>query len=419
MWDNTNLPEFGCLSGVKIVHATQSTSGPFGVQLLADYGADVIWAENCTSPDITRFSNSFAVDSERKNQRNLGLNLGTPEGKEILCKLLKYADVFIENGKGGQYAKWGLTDEYLWSINPKLIIAHISGFGETGLPEYIGRPSYDPIAQAFSGYTYSNGNLETAPYPVGPYAADFFTALYLAVSVLAALYKVRETGKGESIDLAQYELMMRTQQYQADWFTSHVVKERAGFPPAYAGCGCFQCKDGEYLQCFLMGAGVLRKAIEFFGLEYGSDAFPKNISLIYANDEKSGIPFNNAIKAYLATKTADEAQKELLALGLAVSKVNSLADLENDPHVKTREVISEWTSFKGEKVKSVGPVPKFKNYPAKIWRAAPYLGMDNEEILSQIGFTNDEISSLYEKKVIGNDEEMKFCAPLGKPKKTL
>lgn len=413
MWKNNNLPEFGTLSGVKVVHATQSTAGPFGVQMLADYGADVIWLENAMAPDIVRFSRSYAIESERKNQRNLALNIPTPEGKEILLKLLKDADVFVETSKGGQYAKWGLSDETLWEINPKLIIVHISGFGQTGLPEYVSRASFDPIAQAFSGYTFANANPTTAPYAVGPYTADFVTALFSAMSIMAALYKVRQTGIGESIDLAQYEVMMRSQQYIADWFSDHRYVEQAGHPSAYAGCGVFACKDGEYIQLFLIGPAVLRKAIPLFGLEYGSQDYPENVSLIYAKTD-AGKRFNEAIKAYLSQKTAFEAQAELLGDGFPVCKIYNYEDLENDPHVKAREVISEWQTFKGATARAVGIVPKFKNYPGQIWRAAPYQGMDNEEVLREIGYTAEEIEDLYQNKIIGKDAKMKFCVPFDK-----
>jgi L-carnitine CoA-transferase len=412
MWENKNLPSFGPLSGVKVVHATLAAAGPVAAQLLADYGADVIWIENALIPDITRFSRSFAIESDRKNQRNLALNIPTPEGKEILLSLLKDADIFLEASKGGQYKKWGLTDEALWEVNPKLVIAHISGFGQTGLSEYINRASYDSIAQAFSGYTFSNANPDTAPY-AAPYTADFMTALYGTLSMLAALNKAKETGIGESIDIAQYEVMMRSQQYISDWFSEDRLVEQAGYPSYYSGCGVYPCKDGEYIQVFFLGAGVLKKAIPLVGLEYGSKDYPENISMLLANSD-AGKRFTEAVTAYLVQKTAREAQAEMLALSLPVNKINNYQDLEEDPHVKAREMISEWESFKGAAVRAVSIVPKFKKNPGKIWRPAPYLGMDNEEILGQLGYPTEKIEELYKKRIISKDAAMKFCVPFEK-----
>jgi len=410
MWGNKNLPEFGCLSGVKVVHASQSVAGPFGPLLFAEYGADVLWLENALAPDISRSGASFGPEAERVNQRNLALNIPTPEGMEILSRILKDADVYVESTKGGQYAKWGLSDEALWKINPRLVIAHVSGFGQTGLPEYVGRPSYDAIAQAFSGYTYSNGNPTTAPYAVGPYTADYMTALFQAVAILAALHKVQKTGVGESIDIAQYELMMKVQNAQPDWFTEARPVNPAGKPSIMAGWGCYRCSDGEYVQLCLIGGGIVKKAVPFFGLEYGSDEIPAGTAIIFA-ETPGGKKFLDAVDAYLGSKTAAEAADEMRAAGLPATKVNTLEDLENDPHVQARDIIEEWESVKGAKVRSVGPVPRFKNNPGRIWRPAPFMGMDNEEVLAELGYSADEIASFYEKRVVTKDAEMKFTYP--------
>ena len=148
MYGNPDLPVFGCLQGVKMVHATQAVAGPFGGTIFAEHGADVLWLENALAPDPGRLTGRKFFQSERRNQRTLALNIPSPEGREILFRLLREADVFVENGKGGQFEKWGLDDETLWKVNPRLIIAHVSGFGESGDPDYVNRPAYDAIAQA-------------------------------------------------------------------------------------------------------------------------------------------------------------------------------------------------------------------------------------------------------------------------------
>jgi L-carnitine CoA-transferase len=401
VWKNKNLPDFGCLNDIKIVHATQSTAGPFGVQLLADFGADVLWIENALAPDITRFSGDVAIETQRVNSRNLSLNVPSEEGREVFFKVLKDADVFIEASKGGQWAKWGLDDEKLWEVNPRLIIVHVSGYGQTGLPDYVSRPSYDAIAQAFGGLIDMNRNPETAPYAIGPYQADFTTALYIPIAVMFALHKVRQTGIGESIDIAQFEVIARTQQHQEDWFTRKIKKDPAGFPSVMAGWGCYQCKDGSYIQCCIIGGGVLKKAIPFFGFEYGSELFPGGMQLVHRDMFPAAYEaFLGAILKFCADRTGDEAAAAMLAAGLPVSKCNTYEDLENDPHVQLREDIEEWEAFTGEKIRSFGIVPKFKNYPGKRWRPSPWQGMDNEDILSELGYSSEEIQAFYDKKVI-------------------
>ena len=410
-WHNRNLPQFGVLQGVKVVHCTQTTAGPFAAEILADYGADVIWIENAAAPDMIRLGHSYASEVERCNQRAIALNVRSPEGQEILLKLLADADIFIENSKGGQYAKWGLTDEVLWQANPALVIAHISGFGQSGVPEYVSRASYDQIAQAFSGYMYMNSNPQTPPYGAGPLAADFFTALYTAVSVVSALYKAKQSGEGESIDVAQFELMMRCQQRAPDGFNGNSGKlVFAGYPSPVAGIGSYRCKDGAYISCNLGGAGVFRRCCEVLGLKYGSKEIPEG-----TQQGRIGTPagdlYQAALEAFFAARTADEAQAELLAHKLPVSKINTFDDLLNDPHVAARGVFDEFENFKGKQVRRVGPVPKFKNNPGRSWRAAPGYGMDNEEVLSELGYSEEQIRDLYEKKVLNQDKELKYSYP--------
>jgi len=409
MWDNKNLPKFGPLAGVKVVHATLAQAAPLGAQFLAEYGADVIWVENALTGDVSRYTNSFLIEQDRKNQRTIALNIPTPEGKEILLKLIKEADIFIENSKGGQYAKWGLTDEVLWEVNPKLVIAHITGYGLTGIPEYVNRPAFDTVVQAYAGMSFTNANPNGAY--ASPYFADMAGAVFTAMSVLAALNKAKETGIGESIDIAQFEILMRLQQYMCDWFSAKYVYEQAGYPSAYGGCGVFTCKDGKQIQTHSMGAGVLRNIIPFLGLEYGGKLYPENISMVRSADP-NGAPLTEALKAYLLTKTAVEAEEELQALGLPCNKINDYQDVEDDPHVNARGMITEWKSFKGTDVRCVGIVPKFKKNPGKMWRPAPYMGMDNEEILGQLGYSTEFIEELYKKKVISNDKDMNLCVPM-------
>lgn len=416
MWKNKNLPEFGCLNGVKIIHATNSTAGPFGVQLLADHGADVIWLENSKGYDLSRYINSYCTAVERRNQRNLAIDIPSPEGREVFLKLVKEADVFVEASKGGQYEKWGLSDEVLWEVNPRLVICHESGFGQTGLQEYVSRPCYDMIAQAFSGYTDMNMNPVTGPYPVGPYGADYMTGMFIAFSVSLALYKVAKTGVGESIDLAQIDIMLRSQQFGPDAVNGNMKPvQKAGDPSNLTGMECYQCKDDVWLQCALAGGGVVKKTCEFLGIEYGKDPIPKGTSIIVKNamPEASAL-YEGAIKAYLSTKTAAEAEEEMLAFGLPVCKINKIQDVVNDPHVQARGIFVEHETIKGEKINWVGPVPKMKKAPGQVWGKAPYPGMNNEEILKDLGYSDDLIKDMYDKKVISNDSEMKSIFPYNK-----
>jgi L-carnitine CoA-transferase len=411
MWGNPQLPEFGVLSGVKVVHATLSVAAPFAVSLMADCGADCLWLENALSPDVTRAMGSYGFDAERKNQRNLALNVGSERGREILLDLLRDADVFLENSKGGQYAKWGLTDEVLWEVNPRLVIAHVSGFGQTGLPEYVSRPSYDPTAQAFAGYTWANRNATTAPYPVGPFVADFLTGLYTAFGICAALLKVKQTGVGESLDIAQVEVVARTQMYGPDWLTEGVEKDVAGFTSPFAGSGVYACADGSLIQTGLGGGGIFKRAVTFLGLEYGKAPFPEGMQVAMRGTE-AGDVFDEALEKYLATKeTAAQANDEMQAAGLTAQKLNTLLEFAEDPHIQARGTVVEWENVKGKRVRAIGPVPRFKRNPGQVWKPASLYGGDNETVLHELGVRDDEIAGLYESRVLAKDPDGRFQLP--------
>lgn len=385
-------------------------AAPFGVSFLADFGADVIWLENALMPDVRRSLRTRTVEPDSKNQRNLALNIPSEEGRKIFSELIKDAEIFIECSKGGQYDKWGLTDEVLWEINPALVIVHQSGFGQTGDPDYISRPSYDAIAQAYSSYMDANRNPVTEPYPVGPFIGDFATGFVVALGALAGLVKARATGEGESIDVAQYECLARAQQYHSDWLTDHRVVERAGDPSNMAGWGTILCSDDAYVQVCIAGAKVIKNACAFFDVRYGTEDIPDGAGMLFRGTP-GGDQLRNAMIEYCTSHTSAEVQTSMSAVGLPAQKVNTMEDLENDPHAQARGTFAEWTGFNGDTIRAVATVPKFRKFPTTVWRGAPFWGWDNEEILGQLGYDDAAIQKLYDDKVIAKDPEGKLQYP--------
>ena len=207
---SADRPKFGNLQSLKVLNAGAVIAAPFVCELFAEQGADVIELESVMAPDMYRmYGDAWSVD--RRNQRMMTLNIPSPEGKEILLQMVKWADVLVESSKGGTWAKWGLTDEVLWEANPALVILHISGFGNWGDPDYVRKASFDPIGQAFSGYSNLNGFPGCPPNVTKPFTGDFATALMGAWATLAAVIRARETGEGESIDCTQFESLVRIQ----------------------------------------------------------------------------------------------------------------------------------------------------------------------------------------------------------------
>lgn len=398
-----DIPQFGPLSGVRVAHATNSVAGPFAAQLMADYGAEVTWLENSLAPDYLRYvSTGNTSAQDRRNQRNLALNIPSEEGRKVFLKLIENVDIFIEASKGGQYKRWGLTDEVLWEHNPSLVIAHISGFGQSGIPEYISRPSYDPIAQAFGCYMAMNGFPDRPPVPAFPVVGDYLTGMSAAIACLAAYHRAKETGVGDSIDVAQYEVMMRCQAgYPMNYaMQGMTVMPEGNHSTIYAGYGSYTCKDGRNIYMLTVGAGIFPKAVKFFHVE---DVFADagEISFCEINAPMAA-SYEQAIVEYFSSKNSDEAERELLESGIPCSRIMTYDLAMENPHYKAREVFVDWDDpVDGKTYTGVGVFPKFKKNPGQIWRGRPSIGMDNEDILGELGFGAEEIEALYQEKAIG------------------
>lgn len=396
------LPAFGPLNGVKVVHMTSAIAGPFAATMLADLGADVIGIENPTGRDPSRpfaFSKGMGQELDRRNSRSLCLDVVCEEGRKVFYELLKTTDILMEAYRGGQLAKWGMSDEELWAINPKLIIIHISGYGQTGLPEYVNRASYDGIGQAFSGFMDMNGFPDRDPVLAFPQVSDYYSGFTALTAGLAALYHARETGRGESIDVSQVEAMVRcTGFYIMRLMNEGIAPVREGsHSTTAAGYGAYKCKDDVCVYMLILGANNLSKALPLFGLEYGGEMFPTTMPYITMSYKYADV-FEKAIHAYCDQYTAAEVEAKLLEAGVPCTRINTLGDTLDHPFFKARGMYTEWDSTHDEKIKGPRVVPVLKNNPGQIWRGMPLLGQDNDDILEELGFSKEYAQSLYDSK---------------------
>lgn len=220
---------------------------------------------------------------------------------------------------------------------------------------------------------------------------------------MAAYINALRTGTGESFDLAQFEAAVRCQAgLYSKWFDKQVQEERGAGAPRdniSAGCGYYECADGEGVYLFTAGASTVKKAIDFFGLEYGSELFPEGMPSVGINSEGAPV-YDGAIEQYCSEHTAAEFADAMAKIGIPCSVVMSYEMMENHPHYVARGTWVEWDTVDGRKAKGATSVPRFTNQPSQIWRGCPSQGMDNDDILAESGFSEDEIAALYEKKVL-------------------
>lgn len=409
----TEIPSFGPLAGVRVVHLTQAIAGPFACGLLADMGAEVIGIESPLGRDTSRPGpgrGGWGTQMERRNSRSLCMNVKENSGRELFFELLKRSDILMEGFRGGQLEKWNMSDETLWEVNPRLTIVHISGFGQTGDPDYVKRPSFDGIGQAFGCMMEMNGYPDRLPVLAFPQVSDYYAGFTASLGALAGYINAQKTGRGESVDVAQYETMLRCEGFYAvGYLNEGTLPVREGsHSTSTAGYGTYICADGVPLYTLVLGAGVLRNACELLGLEYGGKTIPEGLAGIPSSFEAAPI-LEKALERYFGLHTAAEAEKEFLEHGIPCSRIYTLPMAEADSHYKARESFTEWKTAYGEDtIRGVNVVPKLKNNPGRIWRGMPLVGQDNDDILDELGCASKQIEKLYEEGIIKKED-----SPLG------
>lgn len=391
-----NIPVFGNLNGLKVVYSAVEIAGPVAAQILAEWGADVTWIENTYNGDSMR-DTTYVKELERRNQKSISLNVFSDEGKEVFLKLIESADIFIESSKGPVYANRGLTDEVLWERNESLVIVHVSGFGHTGIPERVNRAAYDQTAQAYSGYLAQNG-MQEQPIIASPYTGDYFTSLMVVGSSLAALYNAQKTGKGESIDVAMYEVLLRMgAYYMMDYLNEGILYPRAGARHQnLCGIGVYKCKDG-FLSLCLYGAKQNKAILERIGLGYlwGTEEYPEGTTALWLDGPKAEL-IEQKLEEYLIERPVLEVEEDFSNAKIAANKVMNIEELQTEPHFVARNAFVEWETNEGKKIVGPNIFPKFKNNPGEIWRPMPTLGMDTVDILREAGISEEKIQELLE-----------------------
>lgn len=343
-----NFPQFGVLAGVKVLVCGGAIAGPFGATLLGETGAEVVHFESPKNPDSTR--GHYGYSQNHRNQISMVADMKTEEGLGIFKKLIRWTDIFIESSKGGTYEKMGLTDEVLWELNPRLVIVHVSGFGQTGVPDYITRASYDAVGQAFSGYMSFNGTPEEA-LKVTPYLSDYVTALNTCWTALAAYIHALRTGKGESVDVAQYESLARILDTRPiEYFTDGKEFPRTGNKDSQAALFSFYtCKDGGTIFIGMNGYGPVHRGYPLIGLPKPGDGDPEIDQIIsgWMADTDLGRRLEAAMEKFVSEHTVDEVEKIMLENQIPCQKVYSFKDCSEDPQWKAREVFAEWDDVLG------------------------------------------------------------------------
>ena len=400
-------PSFGVLKGVKVFVTGTNIAGPFAGCLMAEMGAKVLQAEAPTIACQTR--GTLAWSQNHRNEYSITINSASPAGKKIFLKCIEWADIWIEAGRPGSYAKRGLTDEVCWKHNKKLAIVHVSGYGQFGPSK--NKPSYDVSGQAMGGYMYMNGTSPTSPpLKVNPYLSDYATAYNACICALSIMTNARITGEGDACDVSQYETMFRLLgSYPAEWFNKgypgpgEPVKYRTGnVSDMAAGFSFYDCKDGGTIFIGMVGAGNTKKGYPLVGLPTPGDGTDPDFPEGMTGSLKSlprGQRIEAAITKFCAERTVDEVEAIMNKAGIPNQKAFGPADIEKSAQYAARDDIATWTDSIYGEMKGIGITNKFKKNPAQIVASAPTFGEHSREVLSFLGYTDEQIDDMYAKGI--------------------
>jgi len=412
MADKNLVPEqFGPLQGVKVVSTGTLIAQPFAAELSAEMGAEVIQVERPVLGDmgwrtigirLNTKDNSPAVATtwaqERRNIFCVTLDLAKPKGRDIFLKLLARADIWMESSKPGTYQRWGLDDESVWKVNPKLVITHVSGYGQSGRSDYVARASYDIVGQAFGGTMHQTGYPQTPPVRAAPWTGDYITALFTMWSSLAGLTYARSTGKGQAIDLAQYEAIHKTTGgTMLEWFQEQIVRERTGNKAqGFQPLDSFEAKDGYVVIGAI--ADVYLRLCRAIGLDPDEEKWQSARTNV---ESIEGIEFDAILRGWINERAIVEVVRIMNEHQVPCSPIMTSKDIAQDPQYQARQMHVEWDDLHAGRIKGVGIAPKFSLTPGKIWRGAPGLGEDNERVYAgMLGLAKSDLALLRDEKVI-------------------
>jgi crotonobetainyl-CoA:carnitine CoA-transferase CaiB-like acyl-CoA transferase len=371
--------------------------------MLGDLGADVIKVERNGTGDIYRgmtFFNKWIASDEspcfmawNRNKRSLSIDIKSDEGKAIIHKLVKEADVVVENFRPGVMERLGYGYDDLKKINPKIIYCSASGWGADG--PYLSRPGQDLLVQAVSGAIMTSGKASDGPVALGTALCDQVNGLNSVYAILAALFYRERTGKGQEIktNLLSSAIAFQMQDFFAiqNLGTQFERPESGiGHPGNGAPFGTYKTKDG-YLT---IAMSPWPKLVEALGDE--SLAQYNDQKVLYDQRDK----VHGIIEAITGTKTTDDWLDIMLGLDLWVAKVHDQSEVEHNPQVIHNKTFVEVEHPKAGKVKVTNIPFSMSETPGQIKRPSPMLGEHGEEILAELGLNKQEIQELIDKNVI-------------------
>jgi crotonobetainyl-CoA:carnitine CoA-transferase CaiB-like acyl-CoA transferase len=391
------------LEGIKVLDLSRALAGPYCTLMLADMGADIIKLEMPGRGDDSRSWGPPFIEGEsayfmsvNRNKKSLTLNLKNEKSKEIIYKLIKKSDILVENFRPGTMEKLGLGYEQVRKLNPKIVYASISGFGQDG--PYRLLPGFDQVLQGMGGLMSITGEPNGPPIKVGIAVADIAGGMFAAYGITVALFNRERTGKGQLIDVSLLDSQVAWLTYRAgSYFASGEIPQPLGSGhPTIVPYQAFKAKDA-YINIAAGNDQLWQKFCKAVGLEaiMNDPKFASNSKRVQNREDLVKI-IENLIK----TKNAEEWLGILKENGVPCGLIYTMEDIFSDPQVIHRNMVKELDHIKAGKIKVTGVPIKFSETPGEIRTAPPVLGQHTKEILNELGYSEVEIEKLYQENVI-------------------
>jgi crotonobetainyl-CoA:carnitine CoA-transferase CaiB-like acyl-CoA transferase len=321
--------------------------------------------------------------------------------------LWRISDVWMESSAPGTVERAGLSNELALAVNPSLVIVRVSTYGQFGKEEYLGRCGYDALAQAFGGMMNVTGDPSGPPQRAKVFTGDYITALTGWAATMMALLEVKKSGRGQVVDLAQYEAVTQTQGNCMPLYTGEggVYAHTGNRAPGFQPYDTFKCADG-WVFIGALGGAIYARVPKFLGLdpdEYCYEACSKDADAV--NSEK-GRELDRRLREYCERRTCVEVEKALNDAKIGCARVFSSRDQYGNDHYAAREMtVPVLDRQSAGPIRVYGVVPKMSLTPGRIWRGAPSVGDDTTDILSgMLNFSETAIEKLYHEKVIHRTE---------------
>ena len=388
------------LSRFTVLDLTRVRAGPTCVRQLADWGANVVkidaLLEDAGGEQLGGPRQGSDFQNLHRNKRAISLNLKNPEGLEVFRRLVERADVVVENFRPDVKTKLGIDYESVRKINPRIVYGSISGFGQDG--PYHKRPGFDQIAQGMGGLMSITGAPGEGPMRVGIPVADLTAGLFCAMGILTALLERDVSGEGQWVKTSLLQAQIFMLDFQASrWLMEKDVAKQAGNDhPTSIPTGVFKTSDG-YINIATTGGRIWQRFCEALG---DPDLANRPEYTTGPDRSKNRKSLNAEIGKFTEKKSSETWVKEFNAAGVPCGPIYSIDQVFADAQVEHLGMAQDVPNAEGRHIQLVGQPFTLSRTPSKMAARPPEFGEQTEEVLSEFGFTRDEIGSLRKNKVV-------------------